>query len=555
MGEATSPPVRITHFADPLCWWSWGLEPVLRRLKEVYGNNLEIVYRMGGVFDDIDDWRGHYGVDEESTVTWVRESVGITGNPVDPDYYRKAGCTTTYPACLAFKAAEAQDPHKAERYFRRQMEAFQVEARGTTEGELVRLAEEVGLDGKRLVTDLYGPEIRAAFLKDKEAMRTEKVSFLSFLIEADGQRTVQGEAFTAMPYEEEIDRMVPGLPKRAPADILEYLETVEGHLITAREVAEVFRISDEDAEARLEKIADAGFLDPQVFEFGRLWQVNSVDMETLPLDVVRISHVPPEAQIESTEDLMPIVTAAVQNLYTQVATRPDAEYHFPLGRKALAYVGYPDEDVNRLPPTAVESFAGVGYPFVADVIREGDVVLDIGSGSGTDVLYASLKAGPEGKVYGLDITPAMLEKARENAKAMHAHNVEIREGNATDIPLPDASVDVVTSNGVLNLVPDKGAAFREIMRVLKPGGYLQVADIIVQEDVAAVCGINPQLWADCIGGAAVEGEYVKTIADAGFVDTEILRRIDYFSQSKSDATKRITRTFGAESVALTARRP
>ncbi|MEE8198825.1 MAG: methyltransferase domain-containing protein, partial [Thermoplasmata archaeon] len=328
-----------------------------------------------------------------------------------------------------------------------------------------------------------------------------------------------------------------------------------GHLISAHEIAEVFRIAEEDAQGRLEKLADAGFLDPQSFDFAPFWVAQPVEMETLPLDVVRISHVPPEAHIESTEDLIPIVTAAVQNLYTEVAMRPDKEYHFPLGREALEYVGYPREDLDRLPPTATESFAGVGYPFVAEVIREGDVVLDIGSGSGTDVLYSTLKVGPRGKVYGLDITPAMLEKARKNAKAMHAHNVEILEGNATDIPLPDASVDVVTSNGVLNLVPDKEAAFREILRVLKPGGRLQLADIIVQEDVGAVCGINPQLWADCIGGAAVETEYMETIQQAGFVDVQVLTRLDYFARSSSDATKRITRTFGAESVALTARRP
>ncbi|MFQ5553365.1 MAG: methyltransferase domain-containing protein, partial [Thermoplasmata archaeon] len=510
MGEAAHAPIRIVHFADPWCWWSWGLEPVLRRLKEVYGDNLEVVYRMGGVFDDIDDWRSQYGVDEESTVTWVQESVEFTGNPVEADYYRKAGCTTTYPSCLAFKAAERQDPHKAERYFRRQMEAFQVEARPATEGELIRLAQEVGLDGKQLLQDMYAPAMKEAFLRDLEAMRSEKVNFLSLLIEADGQRIVKGEVFTAGPFEEEIDRMVPGLPKRAPADILEYVEKVEGHLLSAREIAEVFRISDEDAQVRLDRLADAGFLEPQSFGFAPFWKAEPVEAETLPLDVVRISHVPPEAQIESTADLTPIVTAAVQNLYTEVATRPGKEYHFPLGREALAYVGYPTEEVKRLPPAAVESFAGVGYPFVADVIQEGDTVLDIGSGSGTDVLYAALKVGSTGKVYGLDITPAMLDKARQNAKAMHAHNVEILEGNAMELPLPDASVDVVTSNGVLNLVPKKEAAFREIARVLKPGGHLQVADIIVQEDVGAVCGLNPQLWADCIGGAAVETEYMET---------------------------------------------
>src|SRR5207249_2645770 len=117
-------------------------------------------------------------------------------------------------------------------------------------------------------------------------------------------------------------------------------------------------------------------------------------------------------------------------------------------------------DMKTIPATATESFAGVGYPFAANVIREGNAVLDVGSGSGTDVLFASLKVGPEGSVRGLDITPAMIEKARRNVQAMAANNVQVLEGQATQIPLPDASVDVVTSNGVLNLVPDKEAAFR-----------------------------------------------------------------------------------------------
>jgi ubiquinone/menaquinone biosynthesis C-methylase UbiE len=149
----------------------------------------------------------------------------------------------------------------------------------------------------------------------------------------------------------------------------------------------------------------------------------------------------------------------------------------------------------------------------------------------------------------------MIEKARSNIERMGAKHVMIVEGDATKIPLPDADVDVVTSNGVLNLVPDKPAAFREIFRVLKPGGRLQLADIVVQEDVGAVCGLNPQLWADCIGGAAVEAEYIKAIGDAGFKDVKIVKRIDYFSKSISESTKRITKSFGAESVVLSARKP
>lgn len=123
------------------------------------------------------------------------------------------------------------------------------------------------------------------------------------------------------------------------------------------------------------------------------------------------------------------------------------------------------------------------------------------------------------------------------------------------MPLPDAHVDVVTSNGVLNLVPDKAAVFREIYRVLRPGGRLQLADIIVQSDVGAVYGLNPQLWADCIGGAAREPGYLGAIQATGFQDVRVVRRLDCFAKSSSDATKRITKTFGEESVVVAARKP
>src|SRR5439155_1722078 len=165
----------------------------------------------------------------------------------------------------------------------------------------------------------------------------------------------------------------------------------------------------------------------------------------LPLDIVKVSHVPPEVQVEAVSDLTPIITKAVQSLYTEVATRPDKAYHFPLGLEALRYLGYPDEDLQKLPPTATESFAGVGFPHAANAIRLGDTVLDIGSGSGTDVLYASLKTGRSGKVYGLDITPAMITKARANIDRMGAKNVQILEGDAPRIPLPDASAGAVSA--------------------------------------------------------------------------------------------------------------
>jgi len=547
--------IEIVHFADPWCWWSWGLEPVLQRLREVYGDNVSVTYKMGGQFRSLREWMQEYGVDERTTVDWIRESIDVMKMPVRPDYYLRTGVTSSFPACRAFKAAQRQSEELAARYFRRMLEAFALECRPASDEELVGLASEVGLDGGLLQTDMNSEEVGRAFEADRLEMQDSGINFLSLLIRSrEGKAVVKSELFTAKPFETIIDDLVPGLPKRSPADILEY---VEHHrcLTPAHEIAEVFRIPDEDATARIEKLAAAGLLTSHAFEGIAAWRWADKKIDRLPMEIVRVSHVPPEVQVEAVTDLKPIVTKAVQSLYTEVATRPDKEYHFPLGLEALRYLGYPEEDLWKLPSTATESFAGVGYPHAANAIRLGNTVLDIGSGSGTDVLYASLKVGPSGKVYGLDITQAMIAKARANIAKMGLPNVQILEGDATKIPLPAASVDVVTSNGVLNLVPDKPAAFQEIFRVLKPGGRLQLADIVVQSDVGAVCGLNPQLWADCIGGAAVEPEYLETIRATGFQDVGILRRLDYFAKSSSESTKRLTKTFGAESVVVTARKP
>jgi len=547
--------VEIVHFADPWCWWSWGLEPVLQRLREVYGDALTVTYRMAGEFHDLAAWMHEYGVDATTTVDWIRESIAVMGNPVRPDYYARSGVKSTFPACLAVKAAQLQSEELAAKYFRRLMEAYMLECRPASHGELANLAAEVGLDGNRIRRDMESPPVREAFDEDRRVMADLEANFLSLVVRTPGrQPVVKGETFTAKPFEDLIDELAPGLPKRSPADLLEYMEH-HRDLTTAHEIAEVFRIPDGDAEERLEKLALAGMLRGSDFDGVKAWRWAGTTIEAYPLEVVRVSHVPPDVQVVTTTDLTPIVTRAVQSLYTEVATRPDKAYHFPLGMEALLYVGYPEEDLAKLPVTAKESFAGVGYPHAANAIKPGDTVLDIGSGSGTDVLYALLKAGPTGKVYGLDITPAMIAKARGNIAAMGATNVEILEGDATKIPLPDASVDVVTSNGVLNLVPDKAAAFREIYRVLKPGGRLQLADIVVQSDVGAVCGLNPQLWADCIGGAAVEPAYMETIKAVGFQDVAVIRRIDYFAKSSSESTRRITKTFGAESVVVAAVKP
>jgi SAM-dependent methyltransferase len=248
-------------------------------------------------------------------------------------------------------------------------------------------------------------------------------------------------------------------------------------------------------------------------------------------------------------DKREFIFKAVADMYTDVATHPEKTFHFPTGRLACLFVGYPGAQLDLIPASAPESFAGVGYPFAADVIRAGDIVLDIGSGSGTDTLIASTLTGARGKVYGLDMTRAMLDKLRRNIAAMGAGNVEPIEGNAEEIPLPDASIDAVTSNGVLNLVPDKARAFAEIARVLKPGGRLQIADIALAKPVSETSRADPKLWAECVVGAVVEDDYVAQLRAAG-LDVEVISRLDYFAGSVSYDTRRVAHGLGAHSVVM-----
>lgn len=250
-----------------------------------------------------------------------------------------------------------------------------------------------------------------------------------------------------------------------------------------------------------------------------------------------------------------LIVDAIRAMYTEVARYPARGYHVPIGHAACTFVGYPADQLARLPVSAVESFAGVGYPFAANVIRAADTVLDIGSGSGTDVLLAAQAVGPAGQVIGLDLTAAMLAKLGTSVALAGAPNVRLLAGNAEHLPLPDASVDVVTSNGVLNLVPDKRAAFAEIHRVLKPGGRLQIADIALGRPLSGDCLSNPRLWAECILGATLEDEYLALVDAAGLARVEMIGRLDYFSASASAETRSIARSFNACSIVARAIKP
>lgn len=246
---------------------------------------------------------------------------------------------------------------------------------------------------------------------------------------------------------------------------------------------------------------------------------------------------------------------AVSEMYTDVARYPNRAFHFPTGRKACLFVGYPEAQLDAIPETAVESFAGVGYPFAVGAIQQGDRVLDIGSGSGTDVLIASTLVGPRGKVYGLDMTDAMLSKARTNAEKMGVAHVEFLKGNSEKITLPDASIDSVTSNGVLNLVPDKPTAFGEIFRVLRPGGQIQIADIVLGKPIRPESRNDPQLWAECIVGAVQEEGYLALVRAAGFNNVLVIGMLDYFSKSSDADTREVAAKYGAKTVVISGSKP
>ena len=184
----------------------------------------------------------------------------------------------------------------------------------------------------------------------------------------------------------------------------------------------------------------------------------------------------------------------IQKTYTEVSTDQDAEFIFPTGRAWAENLGYPEPELSRVPDGSVESFAGVANPFALGRIEPGSTVLDLGCGAGTDLLVAAQMVGPDGRVIGVDMTSSMLEPVRESARAMELANVEVHESLIESLPLEDASVDVVISNGVIDLVPHKEAVLAEIDRVLRPGGRLQIADVVIHTEVSEDARKRIDLW-------------------------------------------------------------
>ena len=189
-----------------------------------------------------------------------------------------------------------------------------------------------------------------------------------------------------------------------------------------------------------------------------------------------------------------VLRQAIQEEYKEVASHPHKGFHFHTGHPLARMLEYRDEWLEGIPESCIESFAGTGNPFSLGELGSGERVVDVGCGAGIDSLIAAKKVGPDGRVIGVDMTPSMLKKARQAADKAELKNVEFRQGYAEAIPVDDGWADVVISNGVLNLMPDKAAALEEMSRVLKPGGRLQIGDILVQKAVPESAKRKIDLW-------------------------------------------------------------
>ena len=243
------------------------------------------------------------------------------------------------------------------------------------------------------------------------------------------------------------------------------------------------------------------------------------------------------------------IKSAVRELYAKVATGEvtccgEADAEMPMGIENVESIGYAKEAVEELPPDVLSANAGCGTPILDAAPKPGEAVLDLGSGAGLDCFLAAKEVRPRGSVIGLDMTDAMLEKAERNRQNMGATNVSFRKGEMEDMPIEDEAVDVVISNCVINLSPDKAAVFRESFRVLRPGGRFVVSDVIRADGSTGDDATEPPAeasiadWCACIAGAIGEDAYVAGLREAGFVNVEIIGRKPYVTPELASATIR-----------------
>jgi len=228
---------------------------------------------------------------------------------------------------------------------------------------------------------------------------------------------------------------------------------------------------------------------------------------------------------------------SIINLYTDLANNPDKDFGWDKGLQNALNHGYKDEWIERIPEAIWAYCAAVGNPFSAGELNAGDSVLDIGCGAGVDLCVASLLAGETGKVFGVDVTPAMVEKSRLHAKLANLSNITVFEASVEQLPIEDNSIDVVISNGAINLASSKEKVFEEIHRVLKNNGSLYFSDMIKDENNSEESCCSNESWADCVAGTLKSNELIKLLVDTGFDEVALLATNHYkTSESTIGAT-------------------
>jgi ubiquinone/menaquinone biosynthesis C-methylase UbiE len=242
--------------------------------------------------------------------------------------------------------------------------------------------------------------------------------------------------------------------------------------------------------------------------------------------------------------------AKVKEVYRAVAQNPRGRFHFELGRGVAMRLGYPASVLDHLPEEAIDSFAGVGYHLGLADLREGERVLDLGSGAGMDSFFAAFLVGPSGSVIGIDMTDAQLQKAEALQARAGAQNVRFWKGNIEALPFGEAQFDAVISNGVINLSPEKERVFSESSRVLKPGGRLAISDIVSEQELPEGVTCDATLWAACIGGAMQRDRYLAAIEKAGFRLVSVRENLQY--EFLSSSAREAAATYGVKSVSLLA---
>jgi arsenite methyltransferase len=240
----------------------------------------------------------------------------------------------------------------------------------------------------------------------------------------------------------------------------------------------------------------------------------------------------------------------VKEMYRDVAANPRGYFHFEMGRALAQRLGYAPADLDRVPSAAIESFAGVGHFFHLAALQPGEVVIDLGSGSGLDTFLAALKVGPSGRVLGIDMTKEQLAKAERLRQLHDFRNVAYLDGYIEETGLEPDTADCVISNGVINLAPDKARVFAEAARLLRPGGRLAIADIVTDLELPDSIVCSADLWAACIGGAAQRERYTRMIERAGFEVRRVQESAEY--RFISDRAQGAIRKFGVKSVSILA---